>query len=249
MTDHNKTIVTNTAGYDRWAGFYDRYPNPTVATDEMAFPPCWSHLRGLEVLEIGCGTGRHTLRLAQAGNRVTGIDLSPGMLAQARTKLTGYPVTLIQGDIMAGIDIPGGPFDAALTALVIEHLGDLTGFFTQIHGQLKPGGEFHISEIHPDRTATGTFAHFKDETGDEVALAGYPHSADNVEHAARTAGFDIMDSRDVQGDDALAAVNPKWGRHRGCNMLKIWMLRRPLHTATDADGTTGRGLPSLPSAT
>ncbi|MBP7337820.1 class I SAM-dependent methyltransferase [Niveispirillum sp.] len=231
MTDHDQTLATNQAGYDRWARLYDRYPNPTVAADELAFPPLWSHLRGLNVLEIGCGTGRHTLRLARAGNRVTGVDLSAGMLAQARAKLSGFPVTLIQGDVMAGIEIPGLPFDAALTALVIEHIGDLAGFFRRVHDLLRPGGAFYISEIHPDRTAAGTFAHFRDEDGTEVALAGYPHCADGVEAAARAAGLILADSRDVKGDEALAALNPKWERHKGRNMLKIWVLRRPVDTS------------------
>ena len=226
MTDHHRTIATNRAGYDRWSGFYDHYPNPTVAADELAFPPFWAHLTGRNVLEIGCGTGRHTLRLARAGNRVTGVDLSPGMLAQARMKLDGFPVTLVQGDVMAGIDIPGGPFDAALTALVIEHIRDLPGFFARIRALLKPGARFYISEIHPDRTAGGTFAHFKTDTGDEVALAGYPHSVADVEQAAASAGLVVEDSRNVSGDAALAALNPKWDRHQGRPMLKIWVLRR-----------------------
>ncbi|MFV3128424.1 class I SAM-dependent DNA methyltransferase [Niveispirillum sp. KHB5.9] len=225
MTNHDQTISTNEAGYDRWSRLYDAYPNPTVAADDLAFPPFWAHLSGLNVLEIGCGTGRHTVKLARAGNRVTGIDLSPGMLEQARAKLAGYPVTLVQGDVMAGTDIPGGPFDAAMTALVIEHIGNLTGFFTRVKALLKPGAAFYISEIHPDRTAAGTFAHFKDEHGQEVALAGYPHSAADVEDAVRTAGLMVEDSRDVPGNAALAALNPKWERHQGKPMLKIWVLR------------------------
>jgi malonyl-CoA O-methyltransferase len=225
MNDHDKTIATNQSGYDHWSDFYDRYPNPTVAADDMAFPPLWAHLRGMNILEIGCGTGRHTLRLAQAGNSVTGIDLSPGMLTQDGTKLAGYPVTLVQGDVTAGIAIPGGPFDAALTALVIEHISDLTGFFARIRSLLKPGGRFYISEIHPDRTAAGTFAHFKTDSGDEVALAGYPHSAADIEQAASAAGMNVEHSLDVHGDAALAALNPKWVRHQGKPMLKIWVLR------------------------
>lgn len=225
-TSHDQTVSTNASGYDRWSGFYDRYPNPTVAADDLAFPSLWSHLTGMRVLEIGCGTGRHTLKLAKAGNRVTGIDLSPGMLAQAQAKLASLPVTLIQGDVMAGLSVPGGPFDAALTALVIEHIGDLTGFFAHIRPLLKPDAPFYISEIHPDRTAAGTFAHFKDaDTGEEVALAGFPHSIDAVENAAGAAGFRVEHSLDVLGDATLAALNPKWERHQGKPMLKIWVLR------------------------
>lgn len=229
--DHDQTIAANRAGYDCWSDFYDQYPNPTVAADDLAFPAFWAHLHAARILEIGCGTGRHTVRLARAGNHVTGIDLSPGMLEQARRKLAGLPVTLIQGDIMAGLDIPGAPFDAALTSLVIEHIGDLPAFFARIHALLVPGGRFYLSEIHPDRTAAGTFAHFKTAEGSEVALSGYPHSAAAVDDAAQAAGFVVETRHDVTGDTNLAALNPKWHRHLGRPMLLIRVLRRPLPSA------------------
>jgi ubiquinone/menaquinone biosynthesis C-methylase UbiE len=57
------------------------------------------------VLELGCGSGRVTLAIAQAGFRITGLDLSPKMLAQAEEKITKLPdevrprVTLLQGNM------------------------------------------------------------------------------------------------------------------------------------------------------
>ena len=98
MSKDNKIDIDNTAGYDRWAGFYDSYPNPTVAADDLAFPVLWAGLRDCDVLEIGCGTGRHTVRLAR-DNRVTGIDISAGMLDAARAKLPPS-VKLLHADFM-----------------------------------------------------------------------------------------------------------------------------------------------------
>jgi SAM-dependent methyltransferase len=58
---------------------------------------------GGPVLEIGCGTGRVLLPLAKAGTRLTGLDVSPEMLARARTKLAAAGVAdrvkLVQGDV------------------------------------------------------------------------------------------------------------------------------------------------------
>lgn len=62
---------------------------------------------GDPVLELGCGTGRILLRLAEAGHRVCGLDLSPHMLARCREKLRQLPgeiehrVRLIPGDMTA----------------------------------------------------------------------------------------------------------------------------------------------------
>ncbi len=55
---------------------------------------------GQSVLDIGCGTGRHSIELARRGYAVTGIDLSEGMLAQARSNAAqaGVEVRWVQGN-------------------------------------------------------------------------------------------------------------------------------------------------------
>ncbi len=222
-SDNHRQI--NIDGYDRWSGFYDRYPNPTIAMDELAFPDFWAGSQGNDVLEIGCGTGRHTARLLTAGKRVTGVDQSPGMLAIARTKLGAAP-TLLEGDFLS-MDLGEAAFDAALAALVVEHIANLPAFFQCAARALRGNAPFFLSEIHPVRTAAGTFAHFKDvDTGEERALASYPHTADQMLTAARKAGFYLLERRDVLGDEQLAKLNPKWIRHQGQPMLQLWHLVR-----------------------
>jgi ubiquinone/menaquinone biosynthesis C-methylase UbiE len=61
---------------------------------------------GEPVLELGCGSGRVSAAVAQAGFKITGLDLSQKMLAQAEEKLAKLPaetrarVTLVQGSIL-----------------------------------------------------------------------------------------------------------------------------------------------------
>jgi SAM-dependent methyltransferase len=60
---------------------------------------------GPRVLELGCGTGRVTIALAQAGLEATGLDRSPGMLREAASKLarldhaTAARLSFVQGDM------------------------------------------------------------------------------------------------------------------------------------------------------
>ena len=53
-----------------------------------------THNRSLEILDIGCGTGRHSIELARRGYKVTGLDLSESMLNKAREKAQDAGVTV-----------------------------------------------------------------------------------------------------------------------------------------------------------
>lgn len=215
----------NRAGYDLWSEQYDTYVNSTVAVDDMHFPHLWANVRDKDVLEIGCGTGRHTVRLARQGNRVTALDLSPGMLARAREKLNGYDVRLIEADILRD-DIPLGMFDATLTALVLEHIADLDAFFTRVAAHLKPGGAFYMSEIHPDRIAAGTQANFITQDGEHVRLTSFAHTAAAIENAVRAAGLQIAHQKDIFGGEDLVRINPGWTRHLGRAMIRMWIFEK-----------------------
>ncbi|ESQ73735.1 class I SAM-dependent methyltransferase [Asticcacaulis sp. AC402] len=211
----------NRAGYNLWAQLYDACVNSTVATDELVFPPVYRDVRGLDVLEIGCGTGRHTLRLAAQGNRVTALDLSPGMLDVARSKLVGFDtVRLFEADILLGGD--WGRFDVVLTALVLEHIADLDVFFHRVATALKPGGWFYMSEIHPDRIAGGTQANFTATDGQHVRLTSFAHREPDIQTTAGAAGLRLRRHHDIVCGEELVRLNPDWARHLGRKMIRIW---------------------------
>jgi len=62
--------------------------------EELKLPP------GSHILDVGCGTGRHAVELAKRGYHVTGVDISSGMLAEAKkaAKKAGVKVEWIQAD-------------------------------------------------------------------------------------------------------------------------------------------------------
>ena len=79
-----ETLAKVREGYDLWATVYDDDQNPLQALEGPLVQQACGNVQGHRVLDMGCGTGRHALWLAQAGADVTGIDFSEAMLAKAR---------------------------------------------------------------------------------------------------------------------------------------------------------------------
>ena len=107
--------------------------------------------RGGEALELGIGTGRIALPLAERGIRVHGIDLSEAMVAQLRAKPGGDAIDVTIGDFAT--TRAGGTF--SLAYIVFNTIMNLTtqdeqvACFENVAAQLEPGGCFVIEVMVP----------------------------------------------------------------------------------------------------
>lgn len=101
---------------------------------------------GSRVLDLGCGTGRHTGSIRDAGHSVVGADLNEAMLELARAKLPG--VEFRQAELT---DLPfdSGSFDGVVCGLTFSHVPELQPAIDEIARVLAPGGRAIISAPHP----------------------------------------------------------------------------------------------------
>jgi 2-polyprenyl-3-methyl-5-hydroxy-6-metoxy-1,4-benzoquinol methylase len=105
---------------------------------------------GNHVLEVGCGTGRYTLIMAEMGIRIEGLDLTPELLDTLRAETAGrLEIPLHACDL---IDCPTemfGRYDAVIGYFVLHHLHDLDASFAAIARLVRPGGCVAFLEPNP----------------------------------------------------------------------------------------------------
>ena len=133
-----------------------------------------AELAGGGALELGIGTGRIALPLAQRGVRVHGIDLSPDMVAQLRTKPGGEAIPVAIGDFAT--TKLGETF--SLAYLVFNTINNLTtqdaqvACFENAAGHLEPGGCFVIEVGAPSAEPLRVFDLSEEHVGvDEYEAA------------------------------------------------------------------------------
>jgi SAM-dependent methyltransferase len=110
-------------------------------------------LRGLRVVDLGCGFGWFCRWARQQGAAaVLGIDVSEKMLARARATSTDAAITYLRAD-MGGVELPQAAFDLVYSSLALHYVEDLGGLLVKVHRALAPGGRLVFSVEHPIFTA------------------------------------------------------------------------------------------------
>jgi SAM-dependent methyltransferase len=151
--------VASAEGYDaatygdRMADFYDELP--THPADAAVAARCLADLAvGGPALELGIGTGRLALPLADHGVAVSGIDASAAMVAKLRAKPGGAEIPVAVGDF-ADLGVDGRfslIFVAYNTFFSLLDADTQRGCFERVAERLLPGGRFVIEAFVPDPT-------------------------------------------------------------------------------------------------
>ncbi len=179
-------------------------------------------------LDIACGTGDLTLRLAvrYPDGHVLGLDSAPAMLEQARRRTAAPQVRYLQGD-MGQSGQRAGSFDVVTGGYALRNAGDLDEAIAETHRVLKPGGVAAFLDFSkpPQRTR---------QRIERRALKGWGGLWGWVFHGNPDVYGYIADSlADYPDRDALAVRYRAAGfvversRRFCCGMIEAVLLRKP----------------------
>jgi ubiquinone/menaquinone biosynthesis C-methylase UbiE len=101
-----------------------------------------AHLEGKRLLDVGCGNGAYTERLASTFAETVAIDVSEAHLGDFRARCPHIDVRILS---VEQLDYPDRYFDVVVMIEVIEHLHDVQASLRQLHRVLKPDGVLVIT--------------------------------------------------------------------------------------------------------
>lgn len=185
--------------YNAWSETYDTVENKTRDLEARALRESVAG-ENLEILEIGCGTGKNTVFLQTRAKRLIGADFSEEMLAIARSKTTGGNVEFRQLDLRENWNLPKDSFDLITCSLALEHIENIDFVFAEANRVLRAGGCFYFGELHPFKQYQGSRARF--ETGAGVfELECFVHHISEFFATARNNNFKVDELQEWFDDD------------------------------------------------
>ena len=202
-------------------------------------------LRGLRVLDLGCGFGWFCRwARAEGAAQVLGFDVSEKMLTRARVDTDDPAITYRRADLET-IDLPAGAFDLAFSSLAFHYLENLEGLLSRVRRAMVPGGQLVFSAEHPIYTAPRHPGWSSDTSGRKVwpvesYLEEGPRTTDwlakGVVKQHRTLGtyvnlllrlgYTIRHLEEWSPTDAQIAVRPELAEERHRPMFFLLSARR-----------------------
>ena len=173
--------------YNVWSVSYDTVENKTRDLEAKALR---ASITGddLEILEIGCGTGKNTEFLQTKARRLIGADFSAEMLSR-------------QLDLREKWNFPADSFDLITCSLALEHIENIDFVFAEAGRVLRAGGRFYFGELHPFKQYQGGKARFETDAGDEFVLECFTHHVSEFFAAGINNNFAVRELKEWFDED------------------------------------------------
>ena len=165
----------NRTYYDDFAGWYERerHSGYHAMIDDLQTDLVKSQSVGRDILELGCGTGMILKEVHPIAKSAKGIDISPGMLEQAKAR----GLDVVEG---SATDLPfeDSSFDLVYSFKVLAHIEQITGAMNEVARVLRPGGVAFLEFYNP-RSIRGLIKKLKaptavsEQTNDEEVFTRY----------------------------------------------------------------------------
>jgi RimJ/RimL family protein N-acetyltransferase/ubiquinone/menaquinone biosynthesis C-methylase UbiE len=171
-----------------------------------------------QVLDLGCGSGRHLVYLGGQGFEVYGSDIAPKGLSMTRQWMgeQGLQARLLLADMRQTLPFPEGALDGLVSTQVIHHAlrATVLGTIAEIHRVLRVGGVVFVTvplrspprleDVPKEQIEPGTFVPL---SGDEAGLPHHMFTEESLRKAFEQAGFEINELS-------------MWGHHLGLLGIK-----------------------------
>ncbi|MGX6605458.1 class I SAM-dependent methyltransferase [Micromonosporaceae bacterium Da 78-11] len=180
--------IDTRAGYATWSLTYDEEANPLIAVEEPLVHAILDGLPPGRAVDAACGTGRHSCYLAARGHRVVGVDTSPEMLAQSRSKVPTATFALAG---LTALPLADDAADLIVCALALPHLPALAPVLREFARVLRPGGHLVLSDIHVQSLYLGGIASVRDAQGSKGRMPATRLLPSDYLAAALPLGFQV----------------------------------------------------------
>ena len=151
--------------WDEIAGWWDDQIGDGNTAQDFLIEPTQERLLNLkpgeQVLDVACGAGRFTRRMAETGAKIVAFDHSRKFIERAKQRSGGYE-DRIEFHVANAVEIEkmtaisGAQFDAAVCTMGLMDMAVVTPLASSLANLLKPGGRFVFSVLHPVFNSDGT---------------------------------------------------------------------------------------------
>jgi SAM-dependent methyltransferase len=207
-------------------------------------------LKGLDVLDLGCGFGPFCrYAIEQGASSVVGVDISERMLAEAAARGPGLPIRYERADLETYVPAAGA-YDLVFSSLAVHYLADFDAFVTRVHEALRPGGHFVFSMEHPVFAARANPDFIRDRDGkllgvvDDYLREGervtswiadgivkYHRLISTTINALQRGGLRLDEIDEWCATDADVAAHPEWAEERYQPMFLLFATTRDARLA------------------